>query len=57
VGWIGPLKLTLTPSSPVPPNGIPLTLSKISFTKPEMQLVFVNSNILTGRPSLNVSLG
>ncbi|MEV1289421.1 DUF6114 domain-containing protein [Micromonospora sp. NPDC049679] len=57
VGWIGPLKLTLTPSSPVPPNGIPLTLPKISFDKPEMQLVFVNSDILTGRPSLNVSLG
>ncbi|WP_245736326.1 DUF6114 domain-containing protein [Micromonospora pattaloongensis] len=56
VGWIGPIKLTLTPESPIPPDGIPLSVPLISFTDPQMDLVFVSSNVLTGQPTLKVTL-
>lgn len=57
VGWFGPIKLTLTPSSPIPPDGIPIALPLISFDKPEIDLVFVQTNTLTGQPRLSVTLG
>ncbi|MEV0718120.1 hypothetical protein AB0H87_26335, partial [Asanoa sp. NPDC050611] len=46
VGRIAGIKLTLTPSSPLPPDGIPLTIPKISFTDPQIQLMYVSCDQL-----------
>lgn len=41
------IPLTLTPDSPLPPDGIPLTLPWIAFDDPQMRLVFVECDELT----------
>lgn len=41
------IKITLTPDSPLPPDGIPLTLPRIVFDDPEMRLAFVECDRLT----------
>lgn len=41
------IPLTLTPDSPIPPDGIPLTLPLMVFDDPQMRLVFVECNKLT----------
>ncbi|ASW57085.1 DUF6114 domain-containing protein [Plantactinospora sp. KBS50] len=51
VGWILGIKLTLTPDSPLPPDGIDLSLPiPITFDKPDVQLALVVSDTLTARP-------
>lgn len=47
VGYFLGIKVVLTPDSPLPPDGVPLTLPKISFDDPELQLAFVASRVLT----------
>lgn len=41
------IPLTLTPDSPIPPDGIPLTLPLISFDDPQIRLAFVECDELT----------
>ncbi|MFF5174187.1 DUF6114 domain-containing protein [Micromonospora sp. NPDC000089] len=56
VGWLGPLKITLTPDLPFP-DGIPITSPiPITFGKPVIDLAFVRSDTLTATPSLQLSL-
>ncbi|MEV4623390.1 DUF6114 domain-containing protein [Asanoa sp. NPDC049573] len=49
------VKLTLTPESPIPPDGIPLTVPKIEFTDPQIQLAYVACDTLQA-PTLDESL-
>lgn len=41
------IPLTLTPDSPIPPDGIPLTLPVIAFDDPQIRLAFVECDELT----------
>ncbi len=53
VGWLGPIKLTLTPESPLPPDGIALSLPiPITFTKPDVQLSLITCDILKVDPKI-----
>ncbi|HTF08634.1 MAG TPA: DUF6114 domain-containing protein [Asanoa sp.] len=54
VGSVLGVELTLTPNSPIPPDGIPLTVPKIEFTDPQIQLVYVVCDTLEA-PTLNES--
>jgi hypothetical protein len=50
------IKLTLEPNLPFP-DGIPVTFPvPVSFTDPEMQLAFVDSDILTAKPALKLDM-
>ncbi|HEY0696629.1 MAG TPA: hypothetical protein VGD43_02340, partial [Micromonospora sp.] len=46
VGWILGVKLTLTPESPLPPDGIPLPAPVVVLSDPEIQLVFAQTDEL-----------
>lgn len=50
------IKITLTPESPLPPNGIPLTVPIAVFDDPKIDLVFVDCNRLTAKPTLALDL-
>ncbi|GIF53221.1 hypothetical protein DFJ67_2497 [Asanoa ferruginea] len=54
VGRFLGVKLTLTPESPIPPDGIPLTVPKIEFTDPNIQLAYVACDTLEA-PTLDES--
>jgi hypothetical protein len=54
VGRFLGVKLTLTPDSPIPPDGIPLTVPKIEFTDPQIQLAYVVCDTLEA-PTLDES--
>jgi hypothetical protein len=54
VGWIVGIKLTLTPDSPLPADGIPLSVPVIVFDKPEIRLAFVQCDTLEA-PDLDES--
>ncbi|SNT64982.1 hypothetical protein SAMN05421812_11963 [Asanoa hainanensis] len=54
VGRIAGIKLTLTPDSPLPPNGIPLTIPRIDFDDPRIDLMYVSCDELLA-PTLNES--
>nr|WP_030502143.1 DUF6114 domain-containing protein [Micromonospora purpureochromogenes] len=57
VGKLAGIKLTLTPDLPFP-DGLPVTLPiPVTFTDPVIDLAYVTSNTLTGRPALKVTLG
>ncbi|MEH1169799.1 DUF6114 domain-containing protein [Micromonospora sp. CPCC 205539] len=57
VGRLLGIKVTLTPDLPLP-EGIPVTLPiPITFTEPAIDLAYVNSDTLTARPALALSLG
>ncbi|NHO85190.1 DUF6114 domain-containing protein [Micromonospora sp. CMU55-4] len=57
VGKLAGIKLTLTPDLPFP-DGLPVTLPiPVTFTDPVIDLAYVTSNTLTGRPTLKVTLG
>ncbi|WP_349879919.1 DUF6114 domain-containing protein [Micromonospora sp. HUAS YX12] len=57
VGKLAGIKLTLTPDLPFP-DGLPVTLPiPVTFTDPVIDLAYVTSNTLTGRPTLRLSLG
>jgi hypothetical protein len=49
-GSILGVKLTLTPESPVPPDGVDLSLPVIMFDDPDVQLAFVDCTVLTASP-------
>ncbi|MFC4146831.1 DUF6114 domain-containing protein [Micromonospora mangrovi] len=56
VGRLLGIKITLTPELPFP-NGIPITSPiPITFTDPVIDLAFVDSDTLTARPALELSL-
>ncbi|MCI4063216.1 DUF6114 domain-containing protein [Micromonospora sp. R77] len=56
VGRLLGIKITLTPDLPFP-DGIPITSPiPITFTDPVIDLAFVDSNTLTARPTLELSL-
>ncbi|GIF75341.1 DUF6114 domain-containing protein [Asanoa siamensis] len=46
VGRFHGIKLTLTPDSPLPPDGIPLTIPRIDFDDPQIQLMYVSCHEL-----------
>jgi hypothetical protein len=50
VGWILGIKVTLTPESPLPPDGVDLTLPVLAFSDPDVQLAFVDCDTLTASP-------
>ncbi|MEV4536810.1 DUF6114 domain-containing protein [Asanoa sp. NPDC049518] len=54
VGQIAGIKLTLTPDSPLPPDGIPLTLPRIDFDDPHIDLMYVSCDELLA-PTLDES--
>ncbi|HEY6593390.1 MAG TPA: DUF6114 domain-containing protein [Asanoa sp.] len=54
VGWILGIKLTLTPDSPLPADGIPLSVPLIALDKPEVRLAFVQCDTLVA-PGLDES--
>ncbi|MEU7716271.1 DUF6114 domain-containing protein [Micromonospora chalcea] len=57
VGKLAGIKLTLTPDLPFP-DGLPVTLPiPVTFTDPVIDLAYVTSNTLTGRPTLRLTLG
>ncbi|MGC5334913.1 DUF6114 domain-containing protein [Micromonospora sp. DT62] len=56
VGRLLGVKITLTPDLPFP-DGLPITSPvPIAFTEPAMELAFVNSDTLTARPALELTL-
>lgn len=58
VGWLGPLKVTLTPDLPFP-DGIPITSPvPITFTKVDINLAYIDCDTLTAntRGPLNIEL-
>ncbi|MEU2616014.1 DUF6114 domain-containing protein [Micromonospora sp. NPDC007271] len=56
VGWLLGVKITLTPDLPFP-DGIPIPSPvPVTFTDPEIDLAFVDSNTLTAKPALKVDL-
>src|SRR5262249_52323775 len=52
----GVLPVDYTPANPpiIPPPGIPVP--SVFFTQPDIQLVWVNADVLTGTPSLTSTL-
>ena len=54
VGRIAGIKLTLTPDSPLPPDGIPLTIPRIDFDDPRIDLMYVSCDQLLA-PTLDES--
>ena len=54
-GSILGVPLTLTPESPLPPNGIPLVVPLIAFDDPQMRLAYVVCDRLTA-PNLDETL-
>ncbi|MEU8073398.1 DUF6114 domain-containing protein [Micromonospora sp. NPDC049151] len=57
VGKLAGIKLTLTPDLPFP-DGLPVTLPiPVTFTDPVIDLAYVTSDTLTGRPTLRLTLG
>ncbi|MBU8857603.1 MULTISPECIES: DUF6114 domain-containing protein [unclassified Micromonospora] len=57
VGRLAGIKLTLTPDLPFP-DGLPVTLPiPVTFTDPVIDLAYVTSDTLTGRPTLRLTLG
>jgi hypothetical protein len=54
VGWILGITSTLTPDSPLPADGIPLSVPLIAFDKSEVRLAFVRSHALVA-PGLDES--
>ena len=56
VGRLLGIKITLTPDLPFP-DGIPITSPiPITFTDPVIDLAFVDSDTLTARPALTLTL-
>ncbi|MDT0532899.1 hypothetical protein RM555_28275 [Micromonospora sp. DSM 115977] len=56
VGRLVGVRITLTPDLPFP-DGLPITSPvPITFTEPAMELAFVNSDTLTARPALKLTL-
>ncbi|MGC4895167.1 DUF6114 domain-containing protein [Micromonospora sp. DT31] len=57
VGRLAGIKITLTPELPFP-DGLPVTVPiPVTFTDPVIDLAYVTSDTLTGRPSLRLTLG
>jgi hypothetical protein len=55
-GRLAGIKITLTPNLPFP-DGIPVTFPiPVTFTDPEIDLAYVDSDILTAKPTLTVDL-
>jgi hypothetical protein len=54
VGRIAGIKLTLTPDSPLPPDGISLTIPRIDFDDPRIDLMYVSCDQLLA-PTLDES--